>query len=63
MIYGGLLHLQIVGAEMQHITYTHWLPHIIGDQGMEQLGPYKGYNPNLNPTISNVFATAAYRWV
>lgn len=47
---------------MQHITYTHWLPHIIGRRGMEMLGEYEGYNQNLNPTISNVFATAAYRY-
>ncbi|XP_071524649.1 peroxidasin homolog isoform X1 [Panulirus ornatus] len=53
---------KIVGAEMQHITYTHWLPHIIGPQGMEQLGEYSMYNPKIEPTISNVFATAAYRF-
>lgn len=53
---------KLVGAEMQHITYTHWLPHIIGGRGMEMLGEYAGYNQNLNPTISNVFATAAYRF-
>lgn len=55
-------YLQLIGAEMQHITYTHWLPHIIGETGMEMLGEYTGYNQNLNPTISNVFATAAYRY-
>lgn len=27
-----------------------------------QLGRYPGYNANINPTISNVFATAAYRF-
>ncbi|MPC16087.1 Peroxidasin [Portunus trituberculatus] len=53
---------KLVGAEMQHITYTHWLPHIIGSRGMEMLGEYTGYNQDLEPTISNVFATAAYRF-
>ncbi|KAG7177543.1 Peroxidasin-like 6, partial [Homarus americanus] len=53
---------KIVGAQIQHITYTHWLPHIIGPQGMEQLGEYRGYNPDLEPTISNVFATGAFRF-
>ncbi|KAG0723194.1 Peroxidasin [Chionoecetes opilio] len=46
----------------KHITYTHWLSHILGPSGMEMLGEYSGYNTNLNPTISNVFATAAYRF-
>ncbi|XP_044733835.1 peroxidasin isoform X3 [Chrysoperla carnea] len=53
---------KIVGAQMQHITYKHWLPHILGKDGMELLGTYKEYNPNINPTISNVFATAALRF-
>ncbi|XP_024082908.1 peroxidasin homolog, partial [Cimex lectularius] len=53
---------KVVGAEMQHITYQHWLPHILGPKGMEMLGPYTGYNPNVDPGISNVFATAALRF-
>lgn len=53
---------KIVGAAMQHITYKHWLPFILGPKGMEDLGEYKSYNPNLNPTISNEFATAALRF-
>lgn len=47
---------------MQHITYQHWMQHILGPRGMEMLGEYSGYNSNINPTISNVFATAAYRF-
>uniref|UniRef100_A0A1B6E548 Uncharacterized protein n=2 Tax=Clastoptera arizonana TaxID=38151 RepID=A0A1B6E548_9HEMI len=53
---------KVVGAEMQHITYTHWLPHILGPKGMNMLGDYSGYNPNIDPGISNVFATAALRF-
>lgn len=53
---------KIVGAAMQHITYTQWLPFIIGESGMKKMGEYKGYNPKLNPSISNVFATAALRF-
>ncbi|CAH1772788.1 unnamed protein product, partial [Owenia fusiformis] len=53
---------KIVGAQMQHITYNEWLPKILGTNGMEQLGVYKGYDPTIDPTISNVFATAAFRF-
>lgn len=53
---------KIVGAEIQVITYKDWLPLILGPEGYKQLGEYKEYNPNLNPSVSNVFATAALRF-
>ncbi|XP_058178642.1 peroxidasin [Anopheles ziemanni] len=53
---------KIVGATMQHITYSHWLPLVIGDRGMAQLGPYQGYDPSVYPAIYNEFATAAFRF-
>lgn len=53
---------KIVGAEMQHITYTQWLPNVLGPVGMELLGEYKGYDATINPSISNEFATAALRF-
>ncbi|KAL3275369.1 hypothetical protein HHI36_020136 [Cryptolaemus montrouzieri] len=53
---------KIVGAAMQHITYKHWLPFIIGKKGMQKLGEYRGYDPNVRAEISNVFATAALRF-
>ncbi|KAH0619253.1 hypothetical protein JD844_019132 [Phrynosoma platyrhinos] len=53
---------KIVGAQMQHITYSHWLPKILGEAGMKALGEYKGYGPNTNPGILNAFATAAFRF-
>jgi len=45
-----------VGAYIQSIVYNEWLPAM----GIN-LPPYQGYNPDLNPNISNVFATAAFR--
>lgn len=53
---------KIVGAMAQHITYDQWLPLIVGPVGMEMLGEYKSYDPSVNPSISNVFATAALRF-
>ncbi|CAH0386545.1 unnamed protein product [Bemisia tabaci] len=53
---------KLIGAEMQHITYAHWLPYIVGAEGMRMLGEYSGYDPNVDPGITNVFATAALRF-
>lgn len=53
---------KIVGAEMQHITYSHWLPKIFSATSEQLIGDYKGYDPGVNPTIANVFATAALRF-
>ncbi|KAG8445591.1 hypothetical protein GDO86_010388 [Hymenochirus boettgeri] len=53
---------KIVGAQMQHITYNHWLPKILGDVGMKLLGEYTSYDPNVNAGILNEFATAAFRF-
>ncbi|XP_047379728.1 probable oxidoreductase PXDNL isoform X4 [Sciurus carolinensis] len=53
---------KIVGAELQHITYSHWLPKILGDPGMKMLKEYQGYDPNVNAGIINAFATAAFRF-
>ncbi|XP_061599190.1 peroxidasin homolog isoform X3 [Cololabis saira] len=53
---------KIVGAQMQHITYSHWLPKVLGDAGIKMMGPYAGYDPNVNAAIFNAFATAAFRF-
>jgi hypothetical protein len=47
---------RIVGAEIQYITYTQFLPTLGVD-----LHDYRGYNPDVNATISNEFATVGYR--
>ncbi len=48
----------IVGAQMQAITYNEFLPKLLGRNA---LPPYRGYKRDVNASISNVFATAAYR--
>ncbi len=48
---------QLVGGMIQAIVYEEWLPAL----GIH-LGPYASYKPELNPTILNEFATAAFRY-
>jgi peroxidase len=50
---------QLVGAEMQVITYREFLPALLG---RDPLPPYRGYDPNVRADIANEFATAAYRF-
>ena len=49
----------IVTAEIEHITYSEFLPHLLGPHG---LSDYHGYNPHVDPTITEEFAGAAYRF-
>ncbi|CAL8277720.1 unnamed protein product [Merluccius merluccius] len=54
---------KIMGAYTQVFVFRDYLPHIVGPAAMAQkLGRYPGYNPNVDPSIANVFATAAYRF-
>ena len=47
---------KVVIAEQQYITYSEFLPSV----GVE-LDPYQGYDPNVDPSITNEFATVGYR--
>uniref|UniRef100_A0A6A7FUB4 Peroxidase-like n=1 Tax=Hirondellea gigas TaxID=1518452 RepID=A0A6A7FUB4_9CRUS len=59
----------IVAAQMQHITYNEYLPIVLGQHFVETFGlvPQKegysnSYDPSVDATISNAFATAAFRY-
>ncbi|XP_064350307.1 thyroid peroxidase isoform X2 [Camelus dromedarius] len=48
---------------IQIITLRDYVPKILGPKAFEQhVGPYRGYNPAVDPTVSNVFSTAAFRF-
>jgi hypothetical protein len=47
---------EVVIAEQQFITYNEFLP-----AAGVNLPAYRGYNPAVNPSISNEFATVGYR--
>ncbi|CAO2604836.1 Thyroid peroxidase [Lemmus lemmus] len=54
---------KVVGALHQIITMRDYIPKILGPDAFRQyVGPYKGYDPTVNPTVSNVFSTAAFRF-
>ena len=49
----------ITTAEIAHITYSEFLPHLLGQNAIPA---YKGYDPTVDPTISEEFEGAAYRF-
>ena len=48
----------IVTAELANVTYTEFLPKLVGDR----IDPYTGYKPKVDATISEEFAGAAFRF-
>ena len=53
---------KILGAEFQRVTYSEWLPTIMGSDTFNALiGPYKGYNPKADASLPTELSTAALR--
>ncbi|KAI4542617.1 hypothetical protein MG293_007996 [Ovis ammon polii] len=54
---------KVVGALHQIITLRDYVPRILGPEAFgRHVGPYRGYDPSVDPTVSNVFSTAAFRF-
>jgi len=57
---------RLLGAEMQNIVYGEYLPTILGAKYMKKFGllveEETKYDANLEPTIFNSFASAAFRF-
>jgi hypothetical protein len=60
---------KIVIGEFQHITFTTWLPMVLGPDTVKRFGlstspsGYNNvYNKDINPTITNIFSVAAFRF-
>ena len=49
----------IVSAEIAHITYAEFLPHLLGPGAIPE---YRGYDPTVDASLTLEFAAAAYRW-
>jgi len=61
---------KILIAEMQNVIYAEYLPVVLGKQAMRKYNlelpkkhtDFSKYNSNVDPSITNSFATAAYRF-
>lgn len=49
----------IVIGEIEHITYSEFLPHLLGPNA---IAPYHGYDPSVDPRITAEFAAGAMRF-
>lgn len=50
---------ELLVATIQHITYSEYLPLVLGEAG---LPPYGGHDASVDAHVSNAFAAAAFRF-
>ena len=54
---------KILGALMQVIAYKEFLPLLLGESGFKIfIGPYSGYSTDVDASVPNAFAIAAFRF-
>ncbi|XP_071080667.1 salivary peroxidase/catechol oxidase-like [Haliotis cracherodii] len=59
---------RILGAMIQHISYADFLPLVLSPKFLNKFrlrpstGPVNIYNPSIDASVRNAFATAAYRF-
>ncbi|XP_034945626.1 peroxidase [Chelonus insularis] len=60
---------RITIAEIQHVTYNEFLPILLGEETMHKFGLilgkdgyWDGYDPNVDPSVIDAFAAAAFRF-
>ena len=53
---------RIVVAELQNIVYNEYLPLVLGENTVPH-NVDSHYDETVDPSIDNVFATAAYRYI
>lgn len=61
---------KVVVAQIQHITYRHWVPMVLGEKysssrgiAIQSKGFSTAYDKEIDPRVSNSFATVGLRFV
>ncbi|CAI5442804.1 unnamed protein product [Caenorhabditis angaria] len=53
---------KLMGAMIQKITFTEYLPKVLGVVFDERIGAYPGYDKDIDPSVANEFTSCAFRF-